>query len=134
LVLGKSICQNLAESRSREWLETNGLGGFASSTVAGFNNRRYHALLIASTRPPVRRMTLLNQLEETLIQDRLTWPLSRQQYGSDSGPVLAPDDAPPLVGFALSPWPVWTYETPFWKLERSVFMVHGQNTTVVSYR
>lgn len=134
LELGKTVCQNLAESSSREWLEANGLGGFASSTVAGFNDRRYHALLTAAVRPPVRRMTLLNQFEETLTDDRSSWTLSRHRYASDGGSVIVPENAPPMTGFSLSPWPVWTYETPFWKLEKSVFMVYGQNATVVSYR
>src|SRR5689334_4101314 len=48
-----------------EWLETNGLGGFASSTVAGINTRRYHGLLTAATMPPVGRVVLLSKMEET---------------------------------------------------------------------
>lgn len=51
----------------REWLETNGLGGVASSKLAGINTRRYHELLIASTKPPVGRMVLLSKLEETVV-------------------------------------------------------------------
>jgi predicted glycogen debranching enzyme len=61
------ICTNFDESSSREWLEANGLGGFASSTIAGFNTRRYHALLTAATEPPVGRMVLPSKLEEVLI-------------------------------------------------------------------
>ncbi len=62
----QEICSNLDAASQREWLETNGLGGSASSTVAGLNTRRYHGLLIAATRPPVGRMVLLSKLEETL--------------------------------------------------------------------
>ena len=58
---------NLEQALSREWLETNGLGGFASSTIAGANTRRYHGLLTAATKPPVGRVLLLSKLEETLI-------------------------------------------------------------------
>jgi len=52
---------------NREWLETNGIGGFASSTESGMNTRRYHGLLVAALHPPVGRMALLSKLEETLI-------------------------------------------------------------------
>jgi predicted glycogen debranching enzyme len=58
---------NLDSALKKEWLETNGLGGFASSTIVGLNTRRYHGLLTAATRPPVGRLVLLSKLEETLI-------------------------------------------------------------------
>ena len=60
----------------REWLETNGIGGFVSSTIVGMNTRRYHGLLVASLRPPVERFALLSKLEETLMVDgsRTTFP------------------------------------------------------------
>ena len=63
----ETICdESVDASRSRrEWLETNGLGGFASSTITGLNTRRYHGLLVAATKPPVGRMVLLSKLEET---------------------------------------------------------------------
>jgi glycogen debranching enzyme len=63
--LTKRICTNFDQSTSREWLEANGLGGFASSSIAGINTRRYHALLTAATKPPVGRMVLLSKCEET---------------------------------------------------------------------
>ena len=63
------ICTNYDEASKREWLETNGIGGFASSTVSGANTRRYHGLLTAATRPPLGRVTMLSKFEETLIVD-----------------------------------------------------------------
>ena len=60
------VCPNLDIAIHREWLETNGIGGFASSTITGLNTRRYHGLLVAATKPPVGRMVLLSKLEETL--------------------------------------------------------------------
>ncbi|MBC7796316.1 MAG: glycogen debranching enzyme N-terminal domain-containing protein, partial [Pyrinomonadaceae bacterium] len=62
---GKEICQNVQESATREWLETNGIGGFSSGTISGINTRRYHGLLIAATKPPVGRAVLLSKFEET---------------------------------------------------------------------
>ena len=63
----RSVCGDLGEACSREWLETNGIGGFACSTIVGLNTRRYHALLTAATKPPVGRVVLLSKLEETLV-------------------------------------------------------------------
>src|SRR5689334_14836808 len=76
----ENICGNLGEASEREWLETNGLGGFASSTITGLNTRRYHALLMAATAPPVGRMALLSKLEETLVVNGERYDLSVNQY------------------------------------------------------
>jgi glycogen debranching enzyme len=64
--LGPRICKDLAAAGCREWLETNGLGGFASSSITGLNSRRYHGLLVVATRPPAGRVVLLSRLEETI--------------------------------------------------------------------
>lgn len=66
---GQDICGDLDAALRHEWLETNGLGGFASSTIVGLNTRRYHGLLVAATQPPVGRYVLLSKLEETLLLD-----------------------------------------------------------------
>jgi glycogen debranching enzyme len=58
------LCRDFARSSKIEWLETNGTGAFAMGTVAGLNTRRYHALLLASLRPPVQRYVLLSRVEE----------------------------------------------------------------------
>jgi len=59
----KETCGDLDAALGREWLETNGLGGFASSTIVGLNTRRYHGLLVAATKPPVGRVVMLSKLE-----------------------------------------------------------------------
>ncbi|PYQ04251.1 MAG: hypothetical protein DMF82_11170, partial [Acidobacteria bacterium] len=61
--LGPDVLRDLSRASLREWLHTDGLGGYASSTVVGLNTRRYHGLLVAATRPPVGRMVLLSKLE-----------------------------------------------------------------------
>ena len=76
----KDVIRSLDVSISREWLETNGLGGFASSTIVGLNTRRYHGLLTAATKPPVGRIVMLSKLEETLIIDGRRYELSANQY------------------------------------------------------
>ena len=76
----RHVCGDLGMALGREWLETNGLGGFASSTIIGLNTRRYHGLLVAATRPPVGRMVLLSKLEEVLVAGDKTFELSANQY------------------------------------------------------
>jgi len=66
IAFDSSICGNPDIAGRREWLETNGIGGYASSTIIGMNTRRYHGLLVAATQPPVGRMVLLAKMEETL--------------------------------------------------------------------
>src|SRR6476660_1486609 len=73
-------CRNLETALSREWLETNGIGGFSSSTIVGLNTRRYHGLLTAATRPPVGRLVLLSKLEEALIIEGRRYELSTNRY------------------------------------------------------
>jgi predicted glycogen debranching enzyme len=73
---GKDVCCNLDYGLRREWLETNGIGGFASSTINGCNTRRYHGLLVAATKPPVGRLVLLSKFEETLAVNGRAYELS----------------------------------------------------------
>jgi predicted glycogen debranching enzyme len=76
----EDICRNLDDALTREWLETNGLGGFASSTIVGLNTRRYHGLLTGATKPPVGRLVLLSKLEEVLIINGQRYELSANEY------------------------------------------------------
>ena len=64
--MGREVCGELEIAESREWLVTNGLGGFASGTVAGTATRRYHGLLIAALQPPGQRTMLVNGLDESV--------------------------------------------------------------------
>ena len=123
------ICRNLDLASRREWLETNGIGGFASSTIAGLNTRRYHGLLIAATRPPLGRMVLLSKLEETLVLDGRRFDLSANRYPG----VVHPQGYLYLKQFRQDPFPVFVYEIEGLELEKSVCMVHGENTTVIRY-
>ena len=125
----ESVCRNLDVAIHREWLETNGIGGFASSTITGLNTRRYHGLLVAATKPPVGRMVLLSKLEETLIVEGRRFDLSCNRYPG----VIHPQGHMYLKQFRQDPFPVFVYEVDGLELEKSVFMVHGENTTVVQY-
>lgn len=77
---GQDICTDVNSACSREWLETNGLGGFASSTIIGLNTRRYHGLLTAAIKPPLGRVLLLSKLEDSLILNGQHFELSANQY------------------------------------------------------
>ena len=125
----QSICNNLQAAGSREWLETNGIGGFASSTVAGMNTRRYHGLLVAATHPPVGRMVLVSKLEETLVIGDRRVDLATNQYAG----AVHPSGYQHLTGFRLDPWPIYTYAIDGVQIEKSVFMIYGSNATVVTY-
>ena len=115
--------------KSREWLETNGLGGFCSSTIIGLNTRRYHGLLTAATRPPVGRIVMLSKLEEVLVIDERRYELSANRYPG----VVHPQGFKYQTGFRLDPFPVFSYEVEGLCLEKSVFMVQEENTTIVYY-
>jgi predicted glycogen debranching enzyme len=125
----ENILRDLNVAMSREWLETNGIGGFSSSTIVGLNTRRYHGLLTAATKPPVGRCVLLSKLEETLVIDGRRFELSVNQYPG----AIHPRGFNFQTEFRLDPFPTFTYEIEDLRLIKSVFMVHGENTTVVQY-
>src|SRR5581483_1681970 len=127
---GENITADPDAAASREWLETNGLGGFACSTIIGMNTRRYHALLTAATHPPVGRMVLLSKIEETLIVGDERLELGTNQYPG----AAHPQGYRFLKRFRLDPFPVFTYRAGGVELEKSVFMAQGENTVVVEYR
>jgi predicted glycogen debranching enzyme len=127
---GPEICRNLDVAGQKEWLETNGLGGFASSTIAGMNTRRYHGLLVAATKPPVGRVVMLSKLEETLVVDGRRFDLSTNRYPG----AVHPQGFQYLKEFRLDPFPVFVYEAGGVEIEKTIFLVHGENTAVVEYR
>ncbi len=124
------ICTNFENASSREWLETNGIGGFASGTISGANTRRYHGLLTAATKPPVGRVTMLSKFEETVIINGEQFELSANQYPNK----VYPEGYKYLKNFRLEPFPIWTFEIKGIEIEKKVFMVCGENAVVCQYR
>ncbi|MBX7173339.1 MAG: amylo-alpha-1,6-glucosidase [Pyrinomonadaceae bacterium] len=124
------ICTNFESATSREWLETNGIGGFANGTISGANSRRYHGLLTAATKPPLGRITMLSKFEETLTIDGKLYELSSNQYPN----TIHPEGYKYLKSFALAPFPTWIYEVEGIEIEKTLFMVHGSNTTIIEYK
>jgi predicted glycogen debranching enzyme len=114
---------------SQEWLATNGIGGFASSTAAGLNTRKYHGLLVASMATPVRRMVLLSRVEETIVVDGQSYPLANSEYPG----TIHPDGYARLRAFSNDPHPRWAYQSDAFTIAKSLRMVRGENTVVLSY-
>src|SRR6476620_7902737 len=121
-----SICNDFAAASSRDWLETNGIGGFASGTISGALTRRYHAILTAATRPPLGRVDLVAKFEETVVIDGRSYELSANQYPGK----IYPRGFEYLQSFRLDPFPIWTYVVGSVTIEKRIFMVCGHNTTV----
>jgi predicted glycogen debranching enzyme len=129
LVVDEKICSDLSLSGNREWLETNGVGGYAASTITGQNTRRYHGLLVAATKPPLGRMVLLSKLEETLVIDGRRYELSTNGYPG----VVHPAGYRHLKAFRLDPFPTFVFEVEGVEIEKRVFLVHGQQTVVIDH-
>ncbi|MDT3778094.1 amylo-alpha-1,6-glucosidase [Nitrospira sp. MA-1] len=115
----------------REWLVTNGIGGFASGTVAGSLTRRYHGLLMAALKPPLGRTLLVSKLEETVKYREQTVQLSTNHW---DGGTIAPTGFLYLERFRLEgTTPVWTFAIADTQLEKRIWMEPGENTTYVRY-
>lgn len=137
LTLAPGLCRNRDATIGREWLVTNGIGGYAMGTVAGANTRAYHGYLVAATRPPVERTLLLQHLDERIIVDDQARPLSADEWADGT---RTPQDwrydrrIPALETFALDgTLPIWTFALPGGRLQKRVWMAHGRNTTYTRY-
>jgi predicted glycogen debranching enzyme len=114
-----------------EWLEADGLGGFACGTTNGVRTRRYHALLLTATQPPTGRVVLVNGFDAWVDTPAGTFALTTQRYAPD---VLHPDGATRIVSFTNEPWPTWLFELPDGtKLIQEIFVQHGAGTTVLTW-
>jgi len=121
-----------ASPTSREWIEADGLGGFASGTASGIRTRRYHALLLAATMPPTGRLVLVNGIEAWLETPPRSFALSSQHYAPD---VIHPDGAARIERFTSNPWPRWTFALPDGtRIEHGILVQPGQASTALYWR
>ncbi len=126
----KNTQPDFPELASKEWLVTNGIGGYASSTAAGANTRRYHGLLVASLNPPTERTVMVSKIEECIVFNRdCAFGLSSNQYPG----VVHPQGYQYFKFFERKPLPRMKFEAQGNHLLKTVYMVHGSNTTVVEY-
>ena len=129
---GREVTGRLPAAESREWLCTNGLGGFASGTVAGVATRRYHGLLVAALTPPGGRTVMVTGLHERVTYDRVTYELAAARWADGS---VAPQGFRLVERFFLDgTTPVWHYACADALIEKRAWMEPGANTTYVRYR
>lgn len=129
---GRAICSNLEESSQREWLVTNGIGGYAAGTVSGLLTRSYHGYLIAALQPPLGRVLLLAKLDETTVLQGRTYPLFANRWASG---MVEPAGYLNLERFYLDgSIPVWIFALDGIRLEKRLWMEPGQNTTWIVYK
>jgi predicted glycogen debranching enzyme len=128
---GREICGDLAVADSREWLVTNGIGGYASGTVSGSQTRRYHGLLIAALQPPVGRTQLVSHFDEIARYAGADFSLATHRWASGA---VDPKGFLNLESFHLEgAKPVWTYALADALLEKRIWMRQGENTTYIQY-
>ena len=129
---GRAICCDLSAAESREWLVTNGIGGYAFGTLAGLQTRCYHGLLVAALAPPLGRTLLLEKLDETARYASQEFALSTNRWADGT---LAPEGYRNTERFRLEgAAPVWTFALADALLEKRIFMQSGANTTYMLYR
>ena len=122
---------NAADDRV-EWLEADGIGGFAAGTASGIRTRRYHALLLTATTPPTGRMVLVNGLDAWVTTSSGRVALSAQRYSPD---VVSPDGDRRIASFTPQPWPTWEFDIPDGvRIQQEVVVQHGAGVVLVAWR
>ena len=128
---GRELTRDPATAESREWLCTNGIGGFASGTVSSVLTRRYHGLLVAALAPPLGRTLLVSKVEETIDYDGESRDLAANRWADGS---IGPHGYREIERFRLvGASPAWTYAIGDAHLEKRIWLEQGANTTYVHY-
>src|SRR5258705_7720179 len=128
---GAELFRDLETAESREWLVTNGIGGYASGTLAGGMSRRYHGLLVAALRPPVGRTQLVAWIDEIVRCNGAEFALATHRWASGA---IEPRGFQHIESFRVEgTMPVWAYAIGDARLEKRIWMQRGANTTYVQY-
>jgi len=127
---GSDASADFGTGTKREWIVTNGLGGYASSTIIGANTRTYHGLLVAALTPPVGRMVMLSSLDEEIVVGDVTHQLASHRYQG----AVHPRGFGYIKEFQVQPFPKTTFAVEGMVIEKEVFMLYGHNTTLINYR
>lgn len=128
MIYGKSEWVDFEKGIEREWLLTNGIGGFACSTICGANSRRYHGLLTAAMDPPSGRHLVISKLDESIYIGGIAHDI----YSFKSGAYIK-EGYKYLETFTAVPLPTYAYCVKSIHIEKKICMVYGENTTVISY-
>ncbi len=128
---GRAIAGKVTEAESREWLVTNGIGGYASGTVAGSITRGYHGLLVAALRPPIDRRLMCVKLDDTVDHGGRSYELATNRWASGA---VAPEGTVAIESFTLDgSVPTWRFTFGDVVVDKRIWMEHGENTTWVSW-
>lgn len=130
IIFDSSVTKDYEQGKRREWVVTNGLGSYASSTIIGLNTRAYHGLLVASLDPPVRRMLFLSKVEERVEVGGREYLLPVNRYPG----TIYPQGYTHLEQFRFERYPVFVYRTGNTMIEKSVFMPFEENSTIITYK
>ncbi|MEK7400267.1 MAG: amylo-alpha-1,6-glucosidase [Candidatus Poribacteria bacterium] len=130
IYFGENICGDFTKATEKEWLETNGLGGYASSTIINVNTRGYHGLLVSALKPPLQRVLTLSKVEDTIIFNGKRYELSCNQYQN----AIYPEGHKYLSSFRIDQYPTFRYKVENLFIEKSIFMAYGKNTVFIVYR
>ena len=144
---GREVCGRIGVASHREWLVTNGIGGYAMGTVAGMLTRRYHGLLVAALNPPLGRTLMLTKLGETVHYNGEYYDLHTDRWfgevdddDDEEGLSDSPGVDEPLGLFQIERFrlegtiPHWTFACGDAVLEKRVWMKQGENTTYIQYK
>lgn len=129
MILSSAILSDFNKAIQKEWLITNGIGGYAASTVLGLNTRKYHGSLIAALNPPADRTVCLSKLDEDVILGNKTHRLGTNEFQN----IIFPQGYQFLRAFSLNPFPTFTYQVENLTVEKTLFLPKRKNVVVAIY-
>jgi predicted glycogen debranching enzyme len=127
--LNRETVSRFEDAIQKEWLITNGLGGYASSTVLGINTRKYHGLLVAALHPPRDRRVFLAKLDEDVTLGGEVYRLGANEFQGG----FFPQGYSFLDEFSVSPFPKYVYSLPNVEVQKTIFMPYGKNAVITLY-
>src|SRR5690349_104042 len=125
LIIDAESLRDAARAASLEWIDTNGLGGWASSSICFANTRRYHGMLVSASRTSAERQVIVSKLDETLNGVELS---TNFFHG-----VVHPRGFEQLTRFERGAFPVWQFQTGRARLRKTIVCPRGENTTIIRY-
>jgi len=130
IILTQESLSRFEEAMQIEWIITNGLGGYSSSTVLGINSRKYHGLLVAALHPPGDRTVCLSKLDEDLIVGDDIYRLGSNDFQN----VIYPQGYKLIKQFSIAPFPTYSYNLPSITVDKTIFMPKDKNAVSAIYR
>ncbi|PIQ09432.1 MAG: glycogen debranching protein [Ignavibacteriales bacterium CG18_big_fil_WC_8_21_14_2_50_31_20] len=129
ITINQKEISDFSKSSKLEWIETNGVGGYASSTIIGLNSRRYHGLLVSANNPPVEKEVIVSKLDEAIVLKNKFYELSVNQFPGN----VSPKGYQYLVEFKKDLFPEFIYKVDSVKIKKTIAAISERNTTVIIY-